>query len=452
MNSRDRQNSPETSDGPPDWYFKTVEDAGKNVTKLLLTLISISSYVTIAVLGIDDFALIDPSARFALPLLNVSVSTFTFLIGGQMFVLAVILYCYLGMDRLEMLILEHHDYWTRNTLRLETWSSAIRLLQKPKSFFHAITLASFSALVYILPFISLLAVTLLSIKTHREAFANTTVAFTIVGGLLVIYFSWRSQNRLEMKGAKFRFRAKRRVAFRLLLLSIMTSMLLILVYLAPSKNTHIFNIDLYGRSLVPKASSSADFHTPSIVFESDLPLQFAILFDAELPGIKITRGKLHGVYALGANLAGVNLVASDLTDGEFHGANLSNARLTLTTAKGARFSTANLHGADLAGASLQGTNFHGANLQGADLHGADLTGADLGTPPRNPAEVRTALIPTDTDSRANLKDATISIHTILPDGKNLSESAFPWKDRGMIVINREGYVLDPQPVQKGRSP
>jgi uncharacterized protein YjbI with pentapeptide repeats len=131
------------------------------------------------------------------------------------------------------------------------------------------------------------------------------------------------------------------------------------------------------------------------------------------------------------------------------GANLAGADLAYVEAQRANFNGADLTETNLGSARLQYATFLNANLTDANLHGAYLTGADFGKIEYGTKEqLVSELVPEYYDSRATLAGARISVHTDLPDGKNLTESLFPWKERGMIVVNREGYVLDPQPEQQ----
>lgn len=432
----------QSGSSPPEWYFDTAEELEKNTSRLFLVLLSISSYFAIALLGLDDLQLILPSARIELPLLRISVSTYAFFLGGHVLLIAAMLYCYLSLDRLETLVTHHRSYWQMNPLRLYRWLISARLSRRESDAFSRVTFTLVSVLLYFFPLLTLVGLTLFSVKAHRVAFSTLLAVLSVVGIAIVLLFTRRSRERLHGR------MSRRRNALELGTLAACAILLLTLVWVAPSKNTRLLNIWLHDRVIVTAELLKASEADPTIQFPSDLHLEFANLSGATLPGVRMIRARLDGANLWFARLSDAYLVASHLTGAGLVDADLTNAHLAYVEARGTNFAGADLTGANLGSARLQGANFKNANLTRANLHGADLSGADFGKIEYGDRdELTSALVPNYYDSRATLVQARISVHTILPDGKNLRESLFPWKEWGMVVVNREGYVLDPQPPQ-----
>ena len=431
-----------SSSSPPEWYFDTVGELANNTSRLFLVLLGISSYFAIALFGLDDVQLILPSARIELPLLRISVSTYAFLLGGHVLLIAAMLYCYLSLDRLETLVTAQRSYWQLNPLRLYGWLISARLSRRGSDSFSRVTFRLVSVLLYYFPPLSLIGLTLFSAKAHRVAFSTLVALLSVLGVAIVLLFTRRSRERLQGK------MSRRRDVLELGAVAAFAILLLTVVRVAPSKNTVLLNIRLHDRVIVSAELLEASGTDPTIQFPSDLHLEFANLSGATLPGVRMIRTRLDGAHLWFARLSGAYLVASHLTGAGLVDADLTNADLALVEARGTNFSGADLTGANLGSARLQGANFKNANLTGANLHGADLTRADFGKIEYGDRDdLTSALVPVYYDSRATLAQARISVHTILPDGKDLRKSLFPWRERGMVVVNREGYLLDPQPPQ-----
>jgi len=138
------------------------------------------------------------------------------------------------------------------------------------------------------------------------------------------------------------------------------------------------------------------------------------LYQAQLPGLDLSRASLQHICFLeadlrGANLSGADLSGSSLTRAAIAGASVQDAIMQGVDLSFAGFSGGNLAGADLTGADLRATDLRNASfspatrLGGADVNGADFTnallfGVDLtGVRSLSQAQLDAAL--TDTNTR-----------------------------------------------------
>jgi uncharacterized protein YjbI with pentapeptide repeats len=137
-------------------------------------------------------------------------------------------------------------------------------------------------------------------------------------------------------------------------------------------------------------------------------LQGAILSSGAL-GEDLVGISLNATQLQGANLSNVILDGVNLHLAELQGADMEHASL-----RGADLSYAKLQGADLEYANLKGADLRHAQLQGANLESADLQGADLGG-----AEVWLASFPVDLFNRwpGPIGGADLDMSPLTPEGK-----------------------------------
>ncbi len=151
-------------------------------------------------------------------------------------------------------------------------------------------------------------------------------------------------------------------------------------------------------------------------------LQEADLNYANLQGTSFRRGKLQGVYLMGANvrhgkLAGASLQGADLRGADLRGADLEQANLESANLQKAKLGGANLRGANLLGASLEGADLEKADLRVCDLREAKLQGANLWGATLQGANLLSASL-----EGANLKGADLSVANLkeaILEGANL---------------------------------
>lgn len=117
---------------------------------------------------------------------------------------------------------------------------------------------------------------------------------------------------------------------------------------------------------------------------------------------------LHGLEAVNANLAEIELPYADLSH-----CNLSMANLRQANLQGANLQAADLRAADLENANLRGANLQGSKLQGANLRNAELWEVQWWDADLSEAELKWAEVHLEDLDGARL------CRTVMPDGQQL---------------------------------
>lgn len=157
-------------------------------------------------------------------------------------------------------------------------------------------------------------------------------------------------------------------------------------------------------------------------------LRRASLSGAHLSGINLSKAILEGANLVGARLERANLDDARMKNADLTGAQLQSASLAWTDLEGADLSFARLDDAYLFSANLVGANLRGAQLSRANLLNAEMQGNNL---------VEAKLVRTELDANrfkgGNLWGSTLK-------GVNLSGADLP--NLGLNFASLESVTLD----------
>jgi uncharacterized protein YjbI with pentapeptide repeats len=361
---------------PPSWLIKNISEASVNARKIYFIYLSIIAYFTLTIISTTDRQII-LNEKTHLPLLNVDVSFFGFLIIAPIILIFIFFYLQFYLNKKNELLFELRDNyglidnrqfypWILNFAE-DTRQGFIKSLQR--------SIVTFS-LWYSLPLV-LILFSFLFLKTHYPVFTYIVGLLPIIGTIFVLYFwmQYENYNKNYNLIKSLRMSLKNKGKIILISLVLLSQLLFYMILNGSFSIFSLGSIDLSNQILITK---------PKVVYGG---ISWANLKGVHLEGAKLTKAILeqadlreaHMQKALlnGANLSGADLWIADLSRANLSKANLSGADISGAELPGANLSYADLSRADLSGANLSGAKLSSANLSDADLSGAELTRANL---------------------------------------------------------------------------